>query len=110
MTVNEWKVGEKLKKIISMLYQMDNKKLYKPWPANNSKKFKYWVYVKSESGGIKKIGFGAKGYQQYHDPWGYYSSLDHNDSKRRKRYVDRHKTREDWNDKNSRGYWAKKLW
>jgi hypothetical protein len=39
----------------------------------------------------KTIHFGASGYQQYHDKIGLYSSLDHGDLNRRKRYRDRHK-------------------
>lgn len=48
------------------------------------KKYKAEVYGKI-------VHFGALGYQQYHDKIGLYSSLDHNDIKRRKRYRDRHK-------------------
>lgn len=48
------------------------------------KKYKAEVYGKT-------VHFGALGYQQYHDKIGLYSSLDHNDIKRRKRYRDRHK-------------------
>ena len=37
------------------------------------------------------VNFGAKGYSQYRDRIGYYSSYDHLDSKRRNRYRARHK-------------------
>lgn len=41
--------------------------------------------------GDKWVHFGALGYAQYHDKIGYYSTLDHDDKARRKRYQDRHK-------------------
>jgi len=87
------------------------KKLYQPWPATDHKIYKYWVYVKSNNDGIKKIGFGNKRYQHYYDRIGYYSNLDHYDKERRKRYIDRHKKNENWKDKNSAGYYSKNyLW
>ena len=39
----------------------DNKPLYKPFKNSGSGNAKYFVYVKSPSGGKKKIGFGFKG-------------------------------------------------
>lgn len=38
----------------------------------------------------KKVHFGAKGYEHYHDKLGHYKSLDHNDEKRRESYRARH--------------------
>ena len=38
----------------------------------------------------KRVNFGDKRYQQYHDKIGMYSHLDHNDPKRREAYRARH--------------------
>jgi hypothetical protein len=38
----------------------------------------------------KKISFGSRTYQHYHDKIGMYSSLDHNDPIRRQAYRNRH--------------------
>jgi len=38
----------------------------------------------------KVIYFGAKGYQQYEDKFGYYSDKNHYDEKRRQNYQNRH--------------------
>ena len=46
------------------------------------------------------IHFGAKGYSDF--------TL-HKDDDRKKRYVARHKKRENWNDPSSAGYWGKHL-
>ena len=71
---------------------------YKPYPSNdNTTKF----YIITNQG--KKIRFGAKGYEHYTEG--------HLDVKRRDRYLNRHKKRENWNDPNTSGYWAAKyLW
>ena len=50
--------------------------------------------------GSPPIHFGAKGYSDF--------TL-HKDDDRKKRYVARHKKRENWNDPSSAGYWAKHL-
>ena len=49
--------------------------------------------------------FGDKRYQHYKDLIGYYSSLNHNDKKRRDNYRMRHKN--DYiNDDSKAGYWS----
>jgi hypothetical protein len=40
--------------------------------------------------GPKKISFGSRKHQHYHDKIGMYSSLDHNDPIRRQAYRNRH--------------------
>ena len=55
--------------------------------------------------------FGQKGYQQYHDKFGYYSDLDHHDPQRRKAYKARFKKLIDKNDDKKPTYWSNKfLW
>ena len=46
----------------------------------------------------KKIYFGDSKYQDY---------TQHNDDKRKSMYILRHKKNEDWNDKNTSGFWAR---
>lgn len=50
----------------------------------------------------KKINFGAKGYSDY---------TKHKDPARKKRYLDRHKTRENWKKSgiNTAGFWSRWL-
>ena len=85
--------------------------LYSPWVNKTKSKYKYWVYVKKD-GKVKKIGFGMKGMQQFKDKIGYYKSLDHNDSIRRKSYLARAKGIKNkkgeltWKDKNSANWWS----
>jgi len=82
------------------------KKLYKPF-VSKAKNKKYAVYVMK---GDKKrlIHFGDSRYGQFKDKIGHYSSLDHNDKERRKRYYQRHGQT---TDKNSAKYWSHKvLW
>jgi hypothetical protein len=49
------------------------------------------LILSTAQGKIKKIPFGDKRYQQYHDKIGLYSHLDHNDEIRRLNYKKRHK-------------------
>ena len=92
--------------------------LYKPWKNETKSKNKYWVYVKSDNKrGYKKIGFGYKGMGQFKDKLGGYSSLDHGDPERRKRYLARAKGIKNkegqltWKDKNTANWWSvHKLW
>ena len=90
--------------------------LYKPFVNNTKSKAKYFVYVKKD-GKVKKIGFGHKDYQHFKDKIGSYSSLDHNDEGRRKKYLKRAKGIKNkkgeltWKDKNTANWWAvHKLW
>jgi hypothetical protein len=56
---------------------------------------KYRVLV-----GNKSIYFGDSAYQDY---------TQHNDVHRKQLYIDRHKSREDWNDILSAGFWSRWL-
>ncbi len=47
---------------------------------------KYYAIVNG-----KKVQFGAKGYDQFHDKLGHYKAYDHNDPIRRENYYKRHK-------------------
>jgi hypothetical protein len=49
------------------------------------KNYKYTAIIKD-----KKVNFGDKRYEHYHDKIGLYSHLDHNDKKRRASYRKRH--------------------
>jgi hypothetical protein len=81
--------------------------LYKPWVNKTKSRYKYWVYVKSDTKkGFKKIGFGHKDFGQFKDKLGEYSKLDHNDPKRRKAYYSRHGQTKD---KNTAKYWSHKI-
>jgi hypothetical protein len=92
--------------------------LYKPWKNDTKSKNKYWVYVEADNKrGYKKIGFGYKGMGQFRDKGGNYTSLDHGDAERRKRYLARAKGIKNkkgeltWKDKNTANYWSiKYLW
>ena len=67
---------------------------------------KYDIYYKEEY----LLSFGDNRYSQYFDstPIGFYSSINHLDKERRKRYFSRHKKE---NDKTSARYWSNKyLW
>lgn len=48
-------------------------------------KYKYYAIV-----GNRKVYFGDRNYEQYHDRLGHYRHLDHNDKKRRASYRKRH--------------------
>ena len=80
--------------------------LYKPWKNTTKSKNKYWVYVKSDKGNVKKIGFGHKDYQHFKDKLGHYKSLDHGDPKRKKAYYARHGKA---TSKDTAKYWSHKI-
>ncbi len=63
---------------------------------------KYMVQVESPSGGIKTVHFGASGYSDY---------TIHRDQKRKRRYINRHRSRETWNKSgiNTAGFWSRWL-
>lgn len=74
---------------------------------------KYWAILRNKKTGREvKVGFGAKGYQHYKDTaLGSYSSLNHNDAKRRSQYRKRHAGEGDASKKYSPGWFAwHKLW
>ena len=50
--------------------------------------------------GKKTVSFGAAGYSDY--------SV-HKDPERKQRYIDRHKSREDWSDPTTAGFFAKNI-
>lgn len=54
----------------------------------------------------KKIHFGAKGYKDFI----IYNTIDKQLAlKKKHNYINRHKINEDWNNKNSPGFWSKWL-
>lgn len=57
-----------------------------------TKKYRMEFYEKNKK--IRHTDFGAEGYSDY---------TKHGDDKRKKRYLDRHKKRENWNDPFSAG-------
>lgn len=63
------------------------------------KKDKKYVATFSRNGRIKKTHFGAKGYQNY----GGVGKERHLSEERKKRYIKRHKGRENWNDPTTSG-------
>ncbi|ABU43706.1 hypothetical protein FK949_gp059 [Paramecium bursaria Chlorella virus NYs1] len=65
------------------------------------KKFQAIFYDKNRKK-VKTIRFGARGYEDF---------LSHKDPERMKRYVDRHRKREDWtrSGKYSPGFWSRWL-
>lgn len=72
------------------------KKLYKLYKSTlKSKKFDIWI-ENPDTGRVKKISFGAKGYEDY--------SI-HKDKERRQRYIARH-IRDKINDPTYSGFWA----
>jgi len=58
-------------------------------------KYKYTVTIDG-----KKINFGASGYSDY---------TKHKDPMRKKRYIARHETREDWTNPYTAGFWSRWL-
>ncbi|KAJ8528750.1 hypothetical protein ON010_g14578 [Phytophthora cinnamomi] len=63
------------------------------WEVSPLSSKKYRVWIRLDTGKLKKVDFGAKGYAHNRDqtPLKAYSHLDHNDPERRKRYYLRHK-------------------
>ena len=95
---------------------MEKKTLYKPFKYKGNGVFKYSVYVKNEKTGKPKlIHFGDRRYGQFKDKIGLYKNLDHNDPKRRERYLARAKGIRNkqgeltWKDKNTKNYWAVRI-
>lgn len=54
-------------------------------PKQTGKKYTAFFDTKN---GIKKVSFGASGYSDY---------TKHKDDERKKRYIDRHRSKENWN-------------
>ena len=67
------------------------------------KKDKKYVATFCRSGRIKQTHFGAKKYQNYCGPNSKNTATCHNSLSRRKNYLSRHKSRENWNDPTTSG-------
>ncbi len=81
---------------------------FKKTPSTHKSKY-FAILEHKQTGRQKKVPFGSKSYEQYCDKIGEYSSKDHGDKERRRRYRARH-FGEDKN-KFSSGYFAwKYLW
>ena len=65
-------------------------------PANDGV-HKYKVILRKDGKKVKTIKFGAVGYSDY---------TQHKDEERRKRYMDRHRKKENWNDEKTAGFYA----
>lgn len=61
-------------------------------------KGKKYVAVIQDDDKLHTVQFGAKGYQDF---------TQHNDEDRKKRYLARHKKREDWTDPLTAGFWSR---
>ena len=68
-------------------------------PATDNK-HKYTVKLKDREDKLHHVHFGVKGYSDY---------TIHKDPDRKKRYIDRHKSREDWTIKGvlTPGFWSR---
>ena len=92
----------------SSVYPADKYKFIK-FERSHLKDKKYNAVLKHISTGrTKKIPFGARGYAQYKDSTGLklYSSQDHLDEERKKRYQQRHKGEGNSTRKYSAGYFS----
>ena len=73
---------------------------------SKSVKYKYVAIITISSASskkgkkIKKVNFGAKGYSDF---------LKHKDVERKRRYILRHKKKEDWTDPLTAGFWSRWL-
>jgi len=81
-----------------------DRELYEPF-VSTAKNKKYSVYVKRD-GRRRLIHFGDSRYGQFHDKIGHYSSRDHNDQDRRRRYLKRHGHT---NDMNTAKWWSQEM-
>jgi hypothetical protein len=63
---------------------------------------KYLVQIRDNKGKIKSVHFGDSRYSDF---------TKHKDEKRKKKYLDRHETREDWSMKGVKtaGFWSRWL-
>lgn len=97
-----------------MSKEFSSKSVYPPdkytfvkFQRSSTKGKKYDVILRNKATGrTKKIPFGDKNYQQFRDSTGLklYSSQDHLDEERRKRYQNRHKNEGNESRKWSAGY------
>ena len=70
-------------------------KKYFPYPANDGK-HKYYILTNDN----KKVKFGAAGMSDF---------TIHKDEARKQRYINRHKKNENWNNKDTAGFWSRWL-
>ena len=99
-----------------MSNQLANKSVYPAdkytfvkFERSKNKDKKYDAVLRNNTTGrIKKISFGASGYQQYRDSTGLklYSSQDHLDEDRKKKYLARHAGEGNPSRKYSAGWFA----
>ena len=68
---------------------------YYPYKSDKPEK-KYFIVTSTG----KRIYFGASGYKDF---------TQHGDEERKKRYLERHRSREDWTDKDTAGFWSRWL-
>ena len=68
---------------------------YYPYKSDKPEK-KYYIITNSD----KKVYFGAAGMSDF---------TKHKDEARKQRYIDRHKKNENWNNKDTAGFWSRWL-
>ena len=68
---------------------------YYPYKSDKPDK-KYYIITNSD----KKVYFGAAGMSDF---------TKHKDEARKQRYIDRHKKNENWNNKDTAGFWSRWL-
>lgn len=66
-------------------------------PSNKSGK-KYMIILRKNGKKVKTIHFGATGYEHY--------TSGHLNEERKKRYMDRHRNNENWNNEKTAGFYA----
>ena len=72
-------------------------KIYYPYPSTDNK---HKFFIITNEG--KKVNFGAKGYEDF---------TIHKNEDRKRRYILRHKPKEErfWNNPNTKSFWSKNL-
>ena len=89
-----------------MIYKPSEYTFVKFIKATTTKKY-YAILKNKKTNREVKVGFGAKGYEQYKDKaLGSYSSQNHMDSKRREAYRKRHAGEGETSKKYSPGWFA----
>lgn len=68
-------------------------KIYFPYKSDK-KPYKYFIITSTG----KKVFFGNSDYQDF---------TTHKDEERKQRYIKRHEKRENWNDKDTAGFWSR---
>ena len=76
--------------------------IYNTIIPDNDGKHKYMIVLRKNGKKIKTIHFGQAGASDF---------TQHKDEKRQQLYIQRHKSREDWNDEKTSGYYSfRVLW